>query len=77
MSHAEVAVTRFSVSFYNDLPDPYGHERHVCQRALEVETDLGEEQAIADAIAEFERRERVDHWRKRARTIECRRLTPS
>ena len=69
-------MTRFSVSFCNDLPDSTGHDWHVCQSEVEVETPLGENQAIAEAIAQFERREHVDNWRKRAQTIECRRIPP-
>lgn len=65
----------YRVCFFNDLPDPTGHEHHVCQRTVEVLHVADEQQAIEYAIAEFERLEHICPWHLHARTIECEVLT--
>jgi hypothetical protein len=69
-------MAKFRISFFNDLPDSTGHDHHVCQRTIEIVDAEGEEQAIARAIGEFERLERVSHWGIHARKIECAPLAP-
>lgn len=64
-------MLRYRVGFYNDIPDSTGHDHHVCQREIELVTDGGRDQAIADAIREFEQQEHVSNWTVHARTIEC------
>lgn len=61
----------YSICFFNEIPDSTGHDHHVCQRTIEVQDATSEEQAIANAICEFERLEHVSHWRLHARTVEC------
>ena len=61
----------YRVCFFNDLPDSTGHDHHACQRTIEILGAESEEQAMALAITEFERLERVSHWKLHARTIEC------
>ena len=60
----------YRVSFYNQLPDDTGHDHLVCQREIEVATSC-EKEAVAKAIREFERNERVPNWRHRASEIKC------
>lgn len=64
-------MPRFTVAFYNVLPDSTGHDHHVCQRTVEIVEARDEAQAIEKAIAEFEREEDVTDWQLHARTIEC------
>jgi hypothetical protein len=67
---------RYRVGFYNNIPDSTGHDHHVCQREIEVTTDGGRDQTIAEGIQEFERHEHVSRWSIQARTIECVCLDP-
>ncbi|WP_126174125.1 hypothetical protein [Altericroceibacterium xinjiangense] len=64
------AMFCYRVRFYNDTPDSTGHGHHVCQLEVEVITASGAEQAVADAIAEFEKHQEVTSWRARAGMIE-------
>jgi len=63
-------MTSYRISFYNHLPDATGHEHLVCQREIDVAIPC-EREAVAHAISEFERSERVSHWRHRATEIRC------
>lgn len=64
------ALSHYSVGFYNETSDSTGHDHHVCQREVEV-TASGADQALADAIVQFEEQEEVSTWRDRANSIEC------
>jgi len=63
----------FRVRFMNQFPNKTGHDHPVCQREIEVITN-SEDEAIAQAIREFQRHEAVRDWRLRASNIECREL---
>ncbi|QIG78875.1 hypothetical protein [Stakelama tenebrarum] len=67
-------MTNYRVGFYNELCDSTGHDHHVCQREILITTEGGEEAAIAKAIAEFERLERIEHWKARASEVKCTKL---
>lgn len=69
----ESALSRYRVCFYNETSDSTGHDHHVCQLEVEV-TASGADQALEDAIAEFEKHEEVSSWRARAHTVECTRV---
>jgi len=64
-------MTRFTVGFYNDLPDSTGHDHHVCQRSIDVPEAHDAAQAVEQAIVDFQRLEDVVDWHLHARTIEC------
>jgi hypothetical protein len=66
----------YRVGFYNDIPDSTGHDHHVCQREVEVSCDGGCDQAIAEAIRDFEQQEHISHWNLHARKIEWVRIDP-
>ena len=64
-------MTRFTVGFYNDLPDSTGHDHHVCQRSIDVADSPDEPHAIEQAILDLQRLEDIPDWHLRARIIEC------
>ena len=68
-------TSRYCIRFYNEISDSTGRANHVCQRELEVATALGEDEAIALAIMEFEKLESTSSWTTHARTIECTLIT--
>lgn len=67
-------ISHYCISFYNEISDSTGNISHVCQRKVEVETGLGEDEAISLAIMEFEKLEKTSSWTTHARTLECTQL---
>lgn len=64
-------MAAFRICFFNDIPDSTGHDHHCCQRSIEILEAVDEEEAIALAIREFERLEKIACWDLHARTYEC------
>ncbi len=66
-------MARFEVRFLKAVSDDTGHERKVCQRALEVEADCWAG-ALSTAREQLDRAEGVTDWMRHADAIELERL---